>query len=203
MAKSIQRPTVHYLRTIYLDYAKKLLEAHPEWWSKYEKRLKQKYCYIYAKEGNKIVLKMSWHIWKETVESYFHKAKDAIIQGECLTLGHGMGKIQAIRIERNFNKRVVNWNETYKANLRTEDNKLKRIFYTDEDYCRIAWLKGGFLPNETSYNFDPAERNMASGKGFKIEFVRALKQDPLLKYRYKYYPLKIKQCSTHSALSEE
>ena len=189
MAKPIQTPKIWYMKELYQDYAGKLLKAHPEWWGKYEKRIKMKNCYVYAKEGSKVVVKMSWFIWKEIVERYYFKAKNAIIQGEVLRLGSGLGKIRAIRVERDYRKPAVDWHSTYQKNLRNEQGRLILIYHQDEDWCRIAWEKFNMLKNETAYQFSPAEKNMATGKGFKAEFSEALKRDPLLKYRYKFHPI--------------
>lgn len=201
--KPIERPKVYSMRNVYAHFAEKLLKENPDWWSKYEKRLKLKNCYIYAQGPNgKPVLKMSWLLWKEIVERFYFKAKNAIIEGETLRIGGNVGKIRGIRIERNFNKPVVNWGETHRANIRQPNGKLKRVFYTEEDYCRIQWAKFGMLTNESCYNFDPAKENMATHKGFTAEFIQAQKDDPLLKYRYKYYPIRKKQCNTPTAPCE-
>lgn len=199
--KPIQRPKVHTLKEVYQIYAEKLLKANPTWWGKYSKPLKIHKCYIYAKESGKLVLKMSWELFKEIIQRFYHKCKEAIIQGESLNLGSGIGRIQAIRVERNFSNPVVNWGETYKSNIRDAEGKLVKVYYTNEDYCRIQWQKYGSLQNETNYNFDPAGRNMLTGKGFKREFSLAITKDPFLKYRYKFYN-RI-PCSTHTSPSEE
>lgn len=204
MGKPIQRPKQYSIKNIYEAYAKKILLAHPNWWGKYEKRLKRKNCYIYAREGNKVVLKMSWFIWKEVIETYFHKAKSCIIEGETLRLGSNLGKIRGARIQRDFTKPVINWHETFTNNVKTEDGKLIRIFHTEDDYCRIEWKKFGMIPNETSYYFQPAGKNMITKKGFKAEFSKALANDPLLKYKYKYYPLlKRERCSTSTPVLKQ
>jgi hypothetical protein len=198
MSKPIHEPKIWYMKELYQDYAAKLLGAHPEWWGKYEKRIKMRNCYVYAHEGNKVVEKMSWFLWKEIIERYYFKAKDAIIQGEVLRLGSSLGKIRAIRVERDYRKPAVNWHATYQHNPKKPKTetvtdepkpKLQLIYHQDEDWCRIAWEKLDMLKNENAYQFSPAEKNMATGKGFKAEFSDALKKNPLLKYRYKFHPL--------------
>lgn len=189
MPKPIVRPKVNYYKDVYMHYAQKLLQDHPLWWGKYHRPLKLKNCWIYTLEDGQVILKMSWPLFKEVIERFFHGAKEAIIQGEALHLGNRLGKIRAARIERNFAKPVVNWGETYKQKLKDPlTGKLVRIYYTDDDYCRIRWDKTGMVPGERSYNFTPAHKNMSTGKGFKKEFIRALQADPLLKYKYKFFP---------------
>lgn len=187
----VTKPKVHTMKDVYSDYAEELLRKHPEWWGKYSRTCRLKNAFIYTMNSKgKPVLKMSWPMWKDITGAFYHKAKFAIIQGETLRLGANLGKIQISRIERNFAKPVVDWPSTQKENLRDENGKLIKIYYTNEDYCRISWKKNREIPNETMYTFDPATRNMATGKGFKGEFATALKENPLLKYRYKYYPIK-------------
>lgn len=189
MAKPILRPKLHSMNAVYEMYVKKLLDANPEWWGKYEKRVKRKNCYIYAKEHGKVILKVSWFVWREIIEMYFHKAKDAIIKGETLRMGANLGKIRGARIQRDFTKPLVNWNQTFIKDLKNSEGKQIKIYFTEEDYCRIEWVKFGMIPNETNYYFQPAGRNVITKKGFKAEFSKALIEDPLLKYKYKYYPL--------------
>lgn len=188
MAKPIVRPKQHSIKDVYAIYVTKLLDAHPTWWGKYEKRVKRKNCYICAKENGKVIIKMSWFIWKDVIEVYFHKAKNAIIQGETLRLGANLGKIRGARIQRDFTKPVINWRETFNGE-KGPDGKFIRVFRTEDDYCRIEWNKFGIIPNETNYHFKPAGRNMTTKKGFTAEFSKALTEDPLLKYQYKYYPI--------------
>lgn len=186
--KPIRKPVTHYMRDVYLNYVGQLLEKNPTWFSRYEGRLKLSHCYIYAKEKGKVVLKMSWFIWKETVERFYHKAKYAIISGETLKIGSNLGKIRGARIQRSFTTPKIDWRATKELNM-MEGEFLKKVYYTDDDYCRIQWLKYQMVPNETHYCFDPAEKNTKAKKGFKIEFSQALTKNPLLKYKYKYYPL--------------
>lgn len=204
MAKPILRPRQYTMRDIYEAYAQKLLAAHPEWWGKYEKRVKRKNCYIYSKEEGKVVERMSWFTWKEVIERYFHSAKEAIINGETLRLGANLGKIRGARIQRDFTKPLVNWHETFTTGLKNADGSLIKIYHTEDDYCRIEWVKFGMIPNETSYHFQPAAKNTITKKGFKAEFSRALTEDPQLKFRFKYYPIikrEFKPCNTPTPAS--
>ena len=189
MAKPIQKPKMWYMRDIYTNFINELLEKNPEWWGKYEKRVKLKNCYVYAKENGKVVEKMSWFLWKDAVERYYFKAKEAIIQGETLRLGSGVGKIRAIRVERDFSTPTIDWASTFTQNEFDASGHLKKVFFTDEDWCRIEWKRFKMLANETSYRFSPAGNNMTTKKGFKTEFSKALKKNPLLKFKYKFYPL--------------
>lgn len=182
-------PKVHTLKDVYADYAKKILAEHPDWFSRYDTKCSVSNGIIYAREKGKLVVKTSWVIWKNTVCSYYHRAKNAIIKGETLRIGAGVGKIRGCRIERDMNNKEVDWFATKKLNRRDENGFMIKVYHTSEDYCRIEWVKFGMLQNEKAYNFDPAEKNTTTGKGFKGEFSQALINDPFLKYRYVYYPL--------------
>lgn len=201
MNQPIKKPVCHYLKEVYADYSKKLLEENPDWWGKYGSKVKMKNCYLYAKDkSGKPVLKMSWYKWKEIVSSFFYRAKYRIIEGEVLTMGK-LGRIKAIRIERNFSKPVLDKGATYKDMVLNPDGTIRKVYKTSEDYCRISWEKYHMLANESRYRFKPSSMNTITGKGFKIEFSRALTEDPLLKYRYKYFPIKRKApCNTSTAL---
>jgi hypothetical protein len=189
MPKPIHQPKVWYMKDIYTAFVNELLHSHPEWWGKYEKRVKMRNCFVYAKEGGKVVEKMSWFTWKDAVERYFFKAKEAIIQGETLRIGAGVGKIRAIRVERDFTTPAVDWASTFTQNKFDDAGHLVKIFFTDEDWCRIEWRRFKMLANETSYRFSPAGNNTVTKKGFKTEFSKALRKDPTLKFKYKFYPL--------------
>lgn len=202
--KPVSKLNTLYMKQVYADYAEKILKDNPEWWGKYGKTPGVKNCYIYAHGSNgKPVLKVDYYSWKEAMSSLFFKAKDAIIQGETFRLGSNLGKLLAIRIERNFSKPKVNWGATFKANIKLPSGKVKRLYYDGEDYCRISWQKYHMIPNESRYQFDPAERNMTTNKGFKYEFARALDENPLLRYRYKFCPIiRKKSCNTDTAVCE-
>jgi hypothetical protein len=166
------------------------MDENPTWYSRWDKSLKMSNCYIYAIENNKIVLKMSWQLWKEITERYFHKAKKAIIYGETLRLGHGVGKIRGARNQRNFKNPYVDWATTRKLNLRKPDGRLQRVYFTTEDYCMIQWVKTSMIPNKGDYNFDAATANTTTGKGFRKEFSEAVRNNIMLKYKFVYNPLK-------------
>lgn len=136
------------------------------------------------------VLKMSWGIWKEIIERFYFEAKDAIIRGETLQLGSNLGKIRAVRIERDFTKPKVNVAQTFQKNLKDAEGNLVLIYHTDPDYCRIQWAKNRTITNEAFYNFIPAKSRNGNIKSFKRDFSNALIATPMLKYKYKFIPVK-------------
>jgi len=220
MAKPIQPLKIYTLKAMYKDYAEKLLKDNPTWWGVTNRVLKIKNCEICAqtiRKGskwtpeelrgkNEVVVKMSWQMYRNIVESYFHKSKQAIIQGETLNIPN-VGKILAVRCQRNFNRRIVDWGATQESK-RNDGENAKMIYHTDEDYCKIEWATDASITgsNVRSYHFSPAGKNVKNNKGFKKEFVDALVENQFLKFKYKYYPLidikAIKQCSTNTQASK-
>ena len=61
------------------------------------------------------------------------------------------------------------------------------IYYTDEDYVKIGWVKHHQFTNESMYAFRPASGDERKD-GFREELSRANQQDQLLKFKYEYFP---------------
>lgn len=188
---------IHVLKDIWIAYAEKLLKKDPNLVSKYANKTRH-YVIGYMEDG-KFIEVLSYPKYRRTVERYFDKAKRAIIQGEAINMGGGVGKICGKRVERDFRKqkqRRVNWHKTRQLPKVWDEAKQKwvapyYIYFTSNEWCRIAWVKNELLKNETVYEFAPASRNSAGTSGFKLEFSQAQKEDPLLQYRYLYNPLKL------------
>lgn len=195
MSKVIVRPKVYRIKEVYWAYVHSLLLKHPDWETKYGVSLSMRQCFVYGPKANGkgVELKMSWPLFKEITDTFFRKAKTAVIQGEVLRLGKGAGTIRGVRIEQNYRNPAINWGATVKLNKRNENGKLMRVYYLGDDYCRIEWRKDPRVDNIRKYNFDPAKKNVRTGKGFTLEFAEAHRANPLLKYKYKYYPIKKKK----------
>lgn len=186
------KPVLHSLRDMYAFYARSLLKIHPEYKFIKGKKIKGRYVEISAvykigaSGGNERI--MTYELFKSIMNIYFRKAQDAIIQGETLNMLNGVGYIQSVRVERDHSKKAVDWKSSYELGEKNPvTGKLKLVYFTDDDWCRIGWQKHGLLNNETAYVFIPSETG-SSGTGFKNQFVKALKANPLLKFAYKYCP---------------
>lgn len=196
MPRTDAKPT-HVLKDIWIAHATQLLQENPDWWSRYHRDTS--HYSIYRKVGTRVEEVMSYPRFRQIIEAYFARAKRAIIQGEALNMRCSLGKICAKRVERDFRKkkqRRINWNKTKRIpdNLVWNEAKQKHVYrkvvyFTDDDWCRIAWNKNGQVRNETLYEFKPSARGSGGTQGFKKEFVDAQKQDPLLKFRYFFNPL--------------
>lgn len=177
--KSNQRNFTAY--DMYRYYTTKLLEENPNYKAEYDKIICVKGIFVIYKVVDHVkTFIVDYRMFRKVLETYNLKATDAVIQGERLNLGYGLGFIQGRRIERSFTRPQVDFGASYKARLK--DPKAEYVYYTSEDYCRIAWNKQGGVKNSYIYEFVPA----ATANGFRKRFSRALIDNPLLKFRYEY-----------------
>lgn len=175
---------------MYCAYARKLIEENPGYWAKYHQRIKCYYVCRCVKENGKSTVEVviSYPEFRKIMETYFTIAKEMIIEGGELNLGHNLGYILARRVERNHRNKMVNFNETRKQPIDPSTGKRERIiYYDDDDWIRIGWEKVGKVPNSRFYRFSPTNDDNHGG-GFKKQLSLANQKNPILKYRYKYYP---------------
>lgn len=194
----IQTPKTWNPRDVYQVYAAFILTNNPQCWGKYNSSAKRKNYWIYMtvvdKQGKpKVVEVMNYRRWKAIMTAYFTSARQAIIyKGEGLSLGH-LGLIQAKRVDRNPNNRMIDWGATDKRpRMIGEDGKERPdvyIYFTDKDYVMIGWSKYQHYVNEKMYEFEPSNGNRKTD-GFKEEFVKANKTSPVLRMLYRYFPMK-------------
>lgn len=208
-----KRITTHVVKHIWEAYAKKYLIEHPECYGVQHNKIRNFYIYKNGTKKSKVTvnypsrkqmffshshqgLVISYEIFRKVIEEFLGKAKTAIINGDAVHFTH-IGYICAKRVERDFrkkNQRIIDWGKTRKQEKVWNDEAGKEVFpryiyYSDDDWCRIAWIKPG-IKGETAYEFDPAAPNSKGTKGFRKEFSQAVKADPLLKYKYLYAPIK-------------
>src|SRR5438105_1937739 len=110
MRKRKKSPYSRTVKDAYIAYAEHLLEKHEDWWSRYEQRTS--HYRIYSKVGNGVREMMSYPRFKAIIAEWFSRAQDYIINGQPLALGNSLGRIDARRVERNFDKKSVNWGAT-------------------------------------------------------------------------------------------
>lgn len=184
------KPVIHSLRDMYGFYAKELLKVHPEYKFVKGKKIKGRYheiSAIYRISGGVNEKIMTYELFKRIMHCYYKKAQEKIISGQTLNMLNGIGFIQPVRAERDHKKKAVDWKSSYELGEKNELGKLKLVYFTDDDWCRIAWQKHGRLSNETAYEFLPS-RTGTTDQGFTNQFVKALKANPLLKFTYRYCP---------------
>lgn len=123
---------------------------------------------------------MTYALFRNILETYNKIGVEHVIEGGRFEIGNRMGYLEAKRVERNFNHPRINHIATKRARDKEPDHPA--IYYTDEDYCAIAWVKSHQLKNESVYSFVPANYS------FREKFSKTLNANPILKYNYKYYP---------------
>lgn len=168
---------------IYSWYVKKMLDANPDYWTKWDSLTRRKGIVLLMKRVNgKAVIHMSYTWFRAILEKNNMKARKAIIEGSIYNLGGRLGALAGKRVERNFSKPQVNVIATAIERRKQNNPNLPPIYYIDEDYCRIGWYKGGNVTNESIYEFKPA-------KDFRLEFSKAQFSNPILKFEYRYHPI--------------
>ena len=198
MSRTVGKET-YVVKDMWIAYAEKMLKANPGWWSRYDNKCRH-FKIGYVDSTGRMVEVMNYTKFRKTLEYYFDRAKRAIIQGECINMTSHVGKICVKRVERDFRKgkqRRIDWFKTRQQPKVWSEEKQKMvysrvIYFTSDEWCRIAWIKNGAIENETVYEFAPANRNSAGTSGFKLEFSEAQKADSLLKYQYLFNPLILK-----------
>lgn len=204
------KPKTHFVQDIWESYAFELLRNNPEWWGVPKAHNSVKNYFLYRKyvdeKGKLTVIEVfNYKKFREVIELYFTLAKTAVINGAALDITSGVGRIAARRVERDHSKRSINFFKT-KQQPKVWSDKLNRevrariIYYTSDDWCRIGWHKFGRLKNESGYEFAITKSNKAYCKqlSFGQQFDKALKENPLLKFKYVFYPLKSKTKNTVS-----
>lgn len=192
LLKIDQSKSKFYIKDIWYFYVANLLESDPKYYTKEKRLSKVKNFYVLTRyrgpgiepdaPGEELEV-MTYERFRRIIETYFKDAITEIIHGANLRMGHNLGKIEPVRVERNHKKKVIDWNKTWANGKDPETGKYNKIeFFTDDDWCRIKWTRLGKIPNERSYAFDPAE-----GKaGFRTLFSQAQFVNPNLKLRYPF-----------------
>lgn len=194
MARVITKSTYNVM-DMWQRYAKELLAANPEYWSRFENYTSN--FAVYRKAGTRVEEVMNYKRFNGIIRSYFNRAKKAIIKGEAVNMLASVGKICARRVERDFRKPKQNrldWDRTKKQPLVWDEEKQRmvyenKIYHVGDEWCRIGWHKTKTIANESVYEFKPTAPSGDKKHGFTLEFSTALINDPLLKYQYLFFPV--------------
>lgn len=193
----LKGPKTYYLKDIWEYYTTIILRVNPTWKCKFKLGgIRNFYVKaILETEDGRLPSKVvfDYKKFKEIIETYYTLAKERIVQGETLDLKGGAGKICACRVERNHKRKSIDFHETAKQPLVWSEEKKKMvrqhtIYFTDDDWCKIKWIKTSPFKNSSVYEF-AITRNTPTGDGFNQMLSRALKADKFLKYRYMYKPM--------------
>lgn len=192
-------PQSYNLSDVWTQYVYNILAVNPTWVGMKKDGSPMPYYYIYRKdytdEGKLEVTELfSYKLFREIISRFFQKSKEHLIEGRAISMTNNLGKIIIRRVERMHRKKTINYAKTLQqpkvwCPIRQKEIREKIIYFTDDDYCRVGWHKVGKVKNESAYKFVPSKQSY-TGVGFGQQLSRALNADPLLKYRYIYYPVK-------------
>lgn len=192
----------YHVRDIWQKYVLQLLAVNKDWstgCNPHATKGARANFYVYrpydkfdTKLKNKKVEVINYQQFSDIVTDYFERAKEAVVQGEVLNLKHRLGKVCMTRVQRNFQRKTVNFHRTMQYPLVqdpvTGNMKREKIVYMiDEEWFKVTWIKTRSTKNEVFYEFVPAKR-LKSGKDFVSMRSAALKANPRLKYKYLYMP---------------
>lgn len=168
----------HLVKHIWEAYAKQLLAKHPEWEGEYHNKTYNYYLYNVRKGTKGVVRKLMYDYprFRRILDSYFDRAKTAVVQGEVVNMLHGLGKIFIKRVERDFTKasnRRVDYSKTFKytkehgGKVWNEEKQRfvhpKLFFFTDDSWLRIGWYKDKGVANLHLYEFYAASASSSTG----------------------------------------
>jgi len=204
---------VHTIKHMWEAYSKKIVEANPDCITVYQNNIHNFYIFkpktrskiittvfpsrtSYRREYSMDGLIFSYEMFRKIIDDYFMKARKEIVEGNALRL-NTMGVICGKRVERDYRKskqRMINWQKTKLQPLVYDealgrDRYEKKIYFTGDDWCRIAWCKTVPVTNMTVYEFTPTSSTSGQRNGFKSQFTDALASNPLLKYQYLFEPI--------------
>lgn len=184
----------HTVTHMWKAYVKKLLTEHPDYYPKHKKDSGVASFYIYTtvKDSNKKPIGfcvIDYNQFRTIITQFLERGKQEIISGKSISIPN-CGRIAAIRVERDFRakKKMKDWKKTMASGKDPVTGKYNKVYYfTNDDYCRIAWFKTD-ANNVTIYEFIPTASGMC-GDGFRTEFSKAIEKDVFLKYRFIFAPL--------------
>jgi hypothetical protein len=195
-------PKTLHVKDIWQKYVLQLLAANPDWSTGCNPNAThgaRSNFYVYrpydkfdTKLKNKKVEVINYQQFSTIITDYFERAKEALVQGEVLNLKHRLGKVCMTRVQRNFQRKTVNFHKTrqYPLVMDPVTGKMKRekiIYMIDEEWFKVTWIKTRSTKNEVFYEFSPAKR-LKNGKDIMTLRATALRANPKLKYKYLYMP---------------
>ncbi len=134
------------------------------------------------------------NLFKELCFDFNEMIIDMLLEGGEFNMGNNLSTISILRMDRNPQRKVIDWVESNKYKAELVKNKIKlyddstgegtkwHIYYTDDYYCKYYWYKGRCkVKNKSVYRFD-ASRGI---KGNKEKLTRLLQNDDLAYLRFK------------------
>ncbi len=114
---------------------------------------------------------VTYTLYKYIISKLNKKIVEKTLEGKEFYFGHRLGTISIKRVERNFDKKSVNYFETKKLKAQGVD---KVVYYTDDYWFRWYWAKAKCqVTNKSVYKFSPT----SGPNGIKRALSNKLKQD--------------------------
>lgn len=119
---------------------------------------------------------ITYPLFKHILSGYNKCLVNMIIEeGILFNPNFNIGKFGVKKIERNFNKKTIDWGETNKLKAKGIN---QHVYFTDDFYYRIGWDKiNCTLKNKAVYRFKPTY-------SVRKHLVRFIKTNPLAKPLY-------------------
>ena len=132
--------------------------------------------------------------YKKVCSIYNQAVIDHLLRGKRYILGARLRGLQIVRVDRNFDKPRIDWNESLKLKnqLLREGKKLYDketgegehwlVYFTSDDYVRVLWeRKAAIVKNRSAYKFIPSRGT----KGLSTRLKAYLHKDPRNKYTFR------------------
>ena len=125
---------------------------------------------------------LTYKEYRAIITSFNLKMIDKILGGYEFRLPYKLGVLSIKKIERKFDKPVIDWGETRKLRAQGKD---QLVYYTDDFYCRWYWRKKACqVKNKIVYFFKPT-KDGRTRKGAVDKLSALLKSDELAHHNFK------------------
>lgn len=188
MSKVSQKPPTVSVLQMYYMYAKGLLGKEPTYKAKAWKYITD--GQVIDEMTGKVVI--DYPTFKKVLATFNKKIGEKLIKGYAFDVGHGLGDLFMVRVERSSTCSGINRSESFKLRKKLkEEGKLTdtnwKVPYTDDEFIMLMWHKGNQkAPNAHLYKFKTAGGQ--PGRGFKHQISSANMRNPHLKALYPYLP---------------
>ena len=134
---------------------------------------------IKAKKEERV---LTYKEFRAVITQFNLKMIDKILTGYEFRLPYRLGVLSIKKIQRRFDKPVINWGETKKLKEQGID---ELVYFTDDFYCRWYWQKRACqVTNKIVYFFKPTKDNRYK-QGAVNKLSTLLKTDELAHHNFK------------------
>ena len=114
---------------------------------------------------------VTYSLYKHVISQFNKKMADRILDGKEIVLGKNMGKLRISKVNRNYQKKVVDFGATNKLREQGID---RVVFFTNNTYYKWTWeKKSSKAVNKSAYSFKPS----AGAHGLRRRLARLLNEN--------------------------